>query len=49
MDELDSNGADILIGTPGRTMDMLSRCRLVDLRKVEVKYMCFIECWDSYI
>ena len=38
MDDLDSEGADIMIGTPGRTMDILSRCRLISLRNLEVKY-----------
>ena len=34
--DLEIEGADILVGTPGRTMDILSRCKNISLQKLEV-------------
>ncbi len=38
VEDLGADGADILIGTPGRTIDLLSRHKLVSLRNMEVGY-----------
>lgn len=34
--DLEIEGADILVGTPGRTMDILSRYKNISLQKLEV-------------
>ena len=41
-----AHGAQIIVGTPGRTMDLLGRCPGINLKTLEVNIYIYLRALD---